>query len=214
MLVVVAHIKGGTGKTTVATQLALQRQISHPERRVWLIDGDEQQSALDTMTIRAEQELKPEIACAAYTKGKQLATQLRAQASQWDDIVIDCGGKDSDLLRVALLAADKLIVPVLPRSYDVWALSRMETVMASAKDLGAEFEAFALINRFDNSADCRDAQKLIDENEKLTRMSAVLSDRRSYGKAGGMGKAMAELKPLDKKAADEISALEKEVFGD
>ncbi len=53
MIVVIAHIKGGTGKTTAATQIALARQMAHPERRVWLVDTDEQQSSLDTASIRS-----------------------------------------------------------------------------------------------------------------------------------------------------------------
>ena len=214
MIVVIAHIKGGTGKTTAATQIALARQMAHPERRVWLVDTDEQQSSLDTASIRSEQGLKPDLICAAYSSSKQLVSQLNAQAGVWDDIVIDCGGRDSDELRVALLAADKLVVPVLPRAYDIWSLARLETIMESARNYGGHFEALAFINRKDKSAECKDAVKYLQENEAFKLMTASLSDRKSYGKAGGSGRAVSELKPCDKKAVEEINALTKEIFGD
>lgn len=70
MIVVIAHIKGGTGKTTTAVQLALQRQIDYPERRIWLVDADEQQSALDTATIRSQLSIEPPLACSSFPSGR------------------------------------------------------------------------------------------------------------------------------------------------
>ena len=52
MIIAVANTKGGTGKTTTAVQLALYRQSLGHE--VWLVDGDEQQSALTAVSIRSE----------------------------------------------------------------------------------------------------------------------------------------------------------------
>ena len=51
MIIAVANTKGGTGKTTTAVQLALYRQSLGHE--VWLVDGDEQQSALTAVSIRS-----------------------------------------------------------------------------------------------------------------------------------------------------------------
>ena len=55
MIIAVANTKGGTGKTTTAVQLALYRQSLGHE--VWLVDGDEQQSALTAVSIRCETRL-------------------------------------------------------------------------------------------------------------------------------------------------------------
>lgn len=213
MIVVIAHIKGGTGKTTTATQVALQRQIAHPERKVWLVDADEQQSSLDTISIRGELGLKPDLACSAYSSGKQLVSQLNSQAKIWDDIIIDCGGRDTETMRVALLGADKLVVPILPRAYDVWSLARLEAVMETVKNCGARFDTYAFINRKDRSAECREAVKFLEESEVFSLMKSSLSDRMAYAKAGGQGKAISEMKPLDKKAYEEIQALTAEIFG-
>ena len=51
MIIAVVNTKGGTGKTTTAVQLALYRQSLGHE--VWLVDGDEQQSALTAVSIRS-----------------------------------------------------------------------------------------------------------------------------------------------------------------
>ena len=212
MIVVVAHIKGRTGKTTTAIQLALYRQISEPNRKIWLVDADEQQSALDTATIRSQLLLEPLLACSSFPSGKNLAAQLNAQAGNWDDIVIDCGGRDSDALRIALMACDKLIVPVLPRAYDIWSLSRLDAVIESAKNLGAEFETLAFFNRMDKTAESREAVTMIEELEHFKLLKTSLSDRMAYAKSVGNGRSVLEMKPWDKKACEEIENLSNEIF--
>ena len=63
MIIAVANTKGGTGKTTTALQLALLRL--HQGFDVWLVDGDDQQSALTAVSIRSENDVKPSLACSA-----------------------------------------------------------------------------------------------------------------------------------------------------
>lgn len=212
MIVVIAHIKGGTGKTTTAVQLALQRQIDYPERRIWLVDADEQQSALDTATIRSQLSIEPPLACSSFSSGEALAAQMGAQAKNWDDIIIDCGGRDSDALRIALMVCDKLVVPVLPRAYDVWSLSRLEAVIENAQNLGAKFETLAFLNRMDKTAESREAAAILDGMKHFRLLNTSLSDRVAYAKAVGNGRSVFEMRPRDKKACEELENLSSEIF--
>lgn len=212
MIVVIAHIKGGTGKTTTAVQLALQRQIDYPERRIWLVDADEQQSALDTATIRSQLSIEPPLACSSFPSGEALAAQMGAQAKNWDDIIIDCGGRDSDALRIALMVCDKLVVPVLPRAYDVWSLSLLEAVIENAQNLGAKFETLAFLNRMDKTAESREAAAILDGMKHFKLLNTSLSDRVAYAKAVGNGRSVFEMKPRDKKACEELENLSSEIF--
>lgn len=212
MIVVIAHIKGGTGKTTTAVQLALQRQIDYPERRIWLVDADEQQSALDTATIRSQLSIEPPLDCSSFPSGEALAAQMGAQAKNWDDIIIDCGGRDSDALRIALMVCDKLVIPVLPRAYDVWSLSRLEAVIENAQNLGAKFETLAFLNRMDKTAESREAAAILDGMKHFRLLNTSLSDRVAYAKAVGNGRSVFEMKPRDKKACEELENLSSEIF--
>ena len=81
MIIAVANTKGGTGKTTTAVQLALYRQSLGHE--VWLVDGDEQQSALTAVSIRSENNVKPALACSAYSDARTLKSQIETQVNKW-----------------------------------------------------------------------------------------------------------------------------------
>ena len=62
MIYTVGNTKGGVGKTTLAVNLAIARALVG--RDVWLIDGDRQGTAQTAISIRADSNHKPGIACA------------------------------------------------------------------------------------------------------------------------------------------------------
>jgi chromosome partitioning protein len=62
------------------------------------------------------------LACSHYTTALALGIQVRRQADKFQDVVIDCGARDSGSLRMALMLADTVLVAVQPRGLDIWAL--------------------------------------------------------------------------------------------
>src|SRR4051794_19971582 len=130
MIVVCGNTKGGVGKTTFAVQIALARQDAG--RSVLVVDADRQASAQKTLTMRAETGRVP-LACVALPDGRVLRAQLAPLAKQHDDTVIDAGGHDSEALRVAMLRADLLVIPVQPRAVDVWELDGLASLIDQAQ---------------------------------------------------------------------------------
>src|SRR3954469_19569402 len=133
MIVTVGNTNGGVGKPTVAFQLALHR--ARTGRDVLLVDGDRQGSAQMAVAIRAEANRTPGLACAQYPEGNVLRAQVQRQASKYDDVLIDAGGRDSAALRAAMVLSDVLLVPFLPRSVDVWALGDIAALIEEARSL-------------------------------------------------------------------------------
>src|SRR5438477_417175 len=118
MIIVSGGTKGGSGKTTLATNLAVMR--SRDGFDVLLIDADDQESATDFTMVRNER--IPE--GAGYTSIKLTGAAVRTETlrlrKKYDDIIIDVGGRDTANQRAALSVADILLVPFKPRSLDVW----------------------------------------------------------------------------------------------
>src|SRR5215210_3810571 len=130
MILTVGNIKGGVGKTTLAVNIAIARSLEG--RDVLLIDVDSQRSALDFTNLRTEQLGKPGYTAVALD-GADMRAQVRQLAPKYDDIVIDAGGRDSGSLRAALLVSDVVLIPVLPRSLDLWAIEQVATLVKDAR---------------------------------------------------------------------------------
>ncbi len=120
----------GTGKTTLAVQLAIT--LARAGRDVLLVDGDLQASSQAAIAIRTDSGKLPALACVHYPEGRVLRDQVRHQARKYADVVIDAGGRDSGALRAALVLSDILLIPFLPRSVDVWALADIAALVDEA----------------------------------------------------------------------------------
>ncbi len=210
MILTVASVKGGAGKTTVALTVAIE--AARAGRRVWLIDGDRQATAQAAVTLREGRE--PAIACAGYTDGPTLRTQLQAQEPLYDFVVIDVGGGDSSALRAALVRSDLVLIPFQPRSFDVWALADMSELIEEARSY-ADVEAWAVLNAADPSGrDNADAAAAVTDYP-LAYMDAPLGRRKAFANATAQGLSVSELsgRERDPKAAREVSALMDGIMG-
>jgi chromosome partitioning protein len=216
VIVVCGNTKGGVGKTTFAVQIALSRQASG--RTVLLVDADRQGSAQKVLTMRAETGRKP-LACVGLAEGRLLRAQLAPLAAQHDDTLIDAGGRDNEALRVALLRADLLVVPVQPRAMDAWELETLAAMVdqaqAAREDEGHKplpvLAALSLADPGDNR-DNRDTVAALRELPAFTVAEAIVRRRKAVANAMAHGLAVAEMQPLDRQARDEIAQLADNVF--
>lgn len=214
MIVAVGGTKGGIGKTTLAVQLATAQACAG--KRVWLIDGDRQGSAIASITNRAERPELPAIAAGHYPEGKTLRAQVIAQRDLFDEIVIDVGGRDSTSLRAALMLADVLIVPFRPRNYDVWALNETADLVAEAKAQREGLQVFAILNMADPgvlAADNREAAEAVQDVPELQLLDTPLRQRKALATASSAGLHIGELRPSDPKARHEIAAVVAAIYG-
>ncbi|MDD2610950.1 MAG: AAA family ATPase [Giesbergeria sp.] len=213
MILTVANTKGGVGKTTLSVNIAAARALAG--RDVWLLDGDRQATAQSAMTIRAQQVGNLfGLAYANYHDGSLLKAQLQLQAEKFDDVVIDVGGRDSTSLRAALLLSDAVLIPVQPRSFDVWALSDMTSLIAEVRKIREGLRCFAVLNFADPGAskDNIEAAAAIADFPELEYLPTPLGRRKAFATAASLGKSVLELHPKDAKAIKELNSLLKALF--
>jgi chromosome partitioning protein len=211
MIIVVGGIKGGSGKTTVATNLAVLR--SGKSKDVLLIDADDQETATDFTILRNEQLPKGAGYTSIKLSGSAVRTEVLRLSDKFKDIIIDTGGRDTTSQRAALSVADILLIPFVPRSFDVWTLEKVSALVGEMKTVNPNLKAFAFINRADpRGQDNDEASEVIRENEEITFINTPLGARKAFSNAASAGLAVTEVKPLDQKAADEMQVLYKYVF--
>lgn len=208
--------KGGTGKSTLATNMAVMRAMAGAD--VLLLDTDKQATSSTWATIREEEEAMPRI-FSVQKFGKGIPAQVQDLQGRYTDIIIDAGGRDNPELRYALAVAEKAFIPVLPSDFDAWTIRDMDRLVELAKSFNPNLEAYIVISRASTHPQSKEAEDTrrdiqAEELEHLTLADTVIYERVAYRKAARNGRVIVELanKDRDEKALAEIEALYKEVF--
>lgn len=210
MILVVGNTKGGVGKTTLAINLAIARSLDGHD--VLLVDGDEQGTATSFTELRAEQ-----LGEAGYTAvalhGAAIRTQTRQLAPKYTDIVIDVGGRDTGSLRAALTVANTLLIPVQPRSFDLWAIDNVAVLVKEAREINERLRAVLVLNAADAQGNDNDAAaENLAEIEGLEYLPMPIARRKAFPNAAALGRSVMEQTPRDQKAVQELAALLAAVF--
>ena len=203
MVVVAGGIKGGSGKSTVAVNLAVMR--AREGRDVLLVDADDQETATDFTVLRNER-LDGEAGYTGVTlRGKAIRTEVLRLVSKYDDIIIDSGGRDTTSQRAAMAVADVYLVPFVPRSFDVWTLERVAGLVEEMQTINPDLQPFVFINRADaRGRDNAEAVAYFKEFEVLEYLDVPLGNRKVFANAAAAGLAVVEYRPRDQKAIAEI----------
>lgn len=184
MIVVAGGIKGGSGKTTVATNLAIL--CAHANHDVLLVDADEQETASD-FTIQRNEQLKGQ---AGYTciklTGRAVRTELLRQVGKYDHVVVDVGGRDTTSQRAAFSVADIVVVPFVPRSFDVWALEKVLELVDDMHQANPEMKAYMFLNRTDpRGHDNDEATAVLKDDKVMAFLDTPLGYRKAFSEMAG-----------------------------
>ena len=211
MIFTTGGIKGGSGKTTFATNLAIY--LSSKGRDVLFVDADDQGSA-HAFSIQREATTNGNTGYTAIRQSdKEVRSEVLKLASKFDDIVIDTGGRDTTSQRAALSITDVYLVPFYPRSLDIWTLEKVESLISDMQVANPKLKAFSFINRADSQGgDNRDVAELLKESQIVTYLDTPLVQRKTFANAISYGQGIFEMKPKDKKATDEFTALYEALF--
>lgn len=202
MILTVGNVKGGVGKTTLAVNIAIALSRSH---EVLLVDGDEQGTAAAFTELRTT-----ELGSPGYTavtlQGGAIRTQVRQLALKYSHIVIDVGGRDTGSLRAALTVADVVLIPVKPRSFDLWGVDQTAVLVKEAREINDDLRAITVLNEAD--AQGKDNEAAIDalrEVEGVETAPMFIVRRKAFPDAAAAGLSVLEYE--NPKAREELTLL-------
>jgi chromosome partitioning protein len=146
-------------------------------------------------------------------QGAAIRTQVRQLSSKYDDVVIDVGGRDTGSLRAALTIADTILVPVQPRTFDLWAIDDIAALILEAREINERLRAVAILNAADpQGSDNQAAAQTLGEARSLEYLPIVVGRRKAFPNAAAAGRSVLEQQPKDPKAVQELATLIAGVF--
>jgi chromosome partitioning protein len=207
MILIVGSTKGGVGKTTLAFNFAVA--LANAGRDVLLIDADKGQSTATINTQIRTKQLGEAGFTAVSLYGEAIILQVPQLAKKYDDVLIDVGGRDNPSLRSALLIPNAtILIPVKPRSYELWGADDTALIVSEARASGnGSLRAVAVLNEADHlhEADNTAAEADLKTKEGLELAPARIVRRKAFSDAAATGRGVVEYK--DAKAIHELNDL-------
>ena len=209
MILLVAAEKGGVGKSTIATNLAVH--LAHQGVDVVLLDTDGQATAARCVERRDEAGVAPVVPCVQRTG--EVTSTLRDLARRYQVVVVDAGGRDSREMRSAMAVANLLLVPTKASQADLETFPKVNELIGLARGLNPELKAVAVLSMAPSNPVIReveDARELLAEFDQLELADTVIRERKVYRDAILAGKSVIELD--NSQARAEIQLLAQEFF--
>ena len=211
MLTVIGNLKGGTGKSTVAFNLAVW--LAHDKRGVRVFDLDPQATLMDTAEIREEDGYEPLFEVSNDIDELEMLVNSKAKKKS-PQLIADVSATNMPHLEKAVSMAKRILIPVQPSQADVWSTQRFLKTIMSLVDKKKKPEILGFINRADTHIGVRETGEAEEALQLLPNIDALdtrLYQRTAYRRSFSEGLAVFEQDPMSK-AAREMKKLAKLLY--
>jgi chromosome partitioning protein len=208
MMIVCANSKGGVGKSTLATHLA-----------VWLFDQGFQTALLDTDKQRSSSqwiaEAEPRITIRVADTPEECLANAQELISSHDFVIGDAPGGLEDLSRTLLILADLAIFPISPSILDVRSVAGATTVLRYAQGInGGKPEGRLVLNKMKTRDTISHELRADAPQLGLQVAGHVIRDLQAYRDAAQQGTVVSRFGRKGAQAAADMEALFVELLGE
>jgi chromosome partitioning protein len=207
LTVAVLQQKGGSGKTTLAVNLAAAAHLEG--RRTLVVDMDRQASAFDWSAARQDGSSLEGLAVVKADKAIPLP-RFREIVLGYDYVFLDGPARLVDVTQSAAVAADIAVLPIQPGPFDFWAVAETLESLDQADQIREQLgrppirRAF-VVNRA--AANTRLAREAEDElRDAGGELAGVVHQRVAFPDAASRGESVMTSRAADA-AADDIQRL-------
>jgi chromosome partitioning protein len=203
-IISILNPKGGSGKTTITTNLA--RSLHERGHRVLIVDSDPQGSARDWHAANEKNPL-PLVALDRANNVKSLPDV----AAAYDFVMVDGAAKLEDMIAASIKITDFVFIPVTPSPYDLWATSDLvEFIKARQEVTEGKPAARFIISRAIAGTRLGDEIVKALEEQGLGVFATHITQRQVYPQTASEGGTVFDSKNAD--ALAEMNALTDEIL--
>ena len=194
VVITAAQQKGGTGKSTLAANLAAALA---PSRRVALLDIDPQKSLGRWYALRQKRRTQAAPLTFSDISGWRLPAELDRLRREHDVVLIDSPPQLDTDARLSVRAADLVLVPIQPSMPDVWAAEGTLKLAADERR-----SAHLMFNRAPPTSKLREAIAADLADRRLPLLHSALGNRAGFAHAFAAGLGVTEAAPRSTAAAE------------
>lgn len=208
MFTIVGNLKGGTGKSTVAFNLAVW--LAHEATGVRVFDLDPQATLMDTAEIREEDGFEPLVEVSNDIDELEVLVKNK----KGPQLLADVSATNMPQLERAIYLADRVLIPVQPSQADIWSTQRFLKMVLANLNKKKKPEILGFINRADTHLGVRETGEAEEALRLLPNIEAIdvrLYQRTAYRRSFSEGLAVFEQDPMGK-AAREMKQLAKMLY--
>lgn len=196
-IITIAHTKGGVGKSTIAWNLA--HSLLHKEEKVTIVDLDFQQTLFFINSLSENPKLE--------VLQPQSASELIEIIDNHNGyLIIDVGGFDSDINRIAISRANKILIPISESVTEIIGFKTFESIL---DEIDATSINMVLNNIHPLQKDFTDVENAV-KNNNIKLLKTIIRQRKTYKSVLSVGNSVFE--SGDIKAIDEIKGLRDELM--
>ena len=205
-VIAVVNQKGGTGKTTLALNLAAGLARRAPTA---VIDADPQRSISQWIAMGADANDLP----AVTQIGTAPAAAIASLKQNHRYVVVDCPpAVQGPVMEAVMASADLVLIPVLPSPLDLWASVEMAALVGQARQKNRALQAYLVLNQVEaRNALSRVMQQAVAEFD-VPLLQAGIQRRAAYRSAAVEGVSVYALGKRGLQAVADIEAIIEELL--
>ena len=209
-VIAITNLKGGVGKSTISTNLAVC--FKHQGYEICILDTDlGQQSVMEWKGERSEDLMNIPVYGVTV---KQLNKEVEDLKQRFEIVIIDGTPQLSELADRTILASDLVLIPITPSFYDFRGFEnffeRFDQFRSVKASNGAQVNGYVILNRIiQNTKVSNDIKEAVAEYN-IGVLETQLINRVAYADATSEGRGVIEYS--DNKAKKEMENLANEVL--
>jgi chromosome partitioning protein len=187
----IIQVKGGAGRSTIATNLA--GILAAEGKRVALVDCDMPQGTSASWAAIRLADKPDSLTVATASSHQELVAVVKRLDAEHDYLVLDGPPRIAEMTRAALILSHLCLIPLSASAAEIWATSDLLATIHEAREVKPTVDARILWTRFRGST--KSAQELSHAAQSelgLKELKAKLGYRVAFSEALARGMTAAE----------------------